>query len=134
MEKTREKLSHFIQYMTQALLFFFIVSILVCVMLLLFHIASYCIKLLLSKCIEHSDFRLILLNVVMPCATKFGMHVVSCICYLFFCFRVTEAYLWHCHPVTIDSSFQCSLCEDLRSNFHCLCFEYVGNAEMPLVL
>lgn len=114
--------------------FFFIVSILVCVMLLLFHIASYCIKLLLSKCIEHSDFRLILLNVVMPCATKFGMHVVSCICYLFFCFRVTKAYLWHCHPVTIDSSFQCSLCEDLRSNFHCLCFEYVGNAEMPLVL
>lgn len=122
---------------TSSCFFFFSLSLFWCVscfFCLTQHWASYCIKLLLRKCIEHSDFRLILLNVVVPCATTFGMHVVSCVCYLFFCFRVTKAYLWHCHPVTIDSSFQGSLCEDLRSNFHCLCFKYVGNAEMPLVL
>lgn len=120
----KQKKSCRISYNTwHKLLFFFSLSLFWCVscfFCLTQHWASYCIKLLLRKCIEHSDFRLILLNVVVPCATTFGMHVVSCICYLFFCFRVTKAYLWHCHPVTIDSSFQGSLCEDLRSNFHCL--------------
>lgn len=126
-----------ISYNTSHKLFFFSLSLFFCVscsFCLTQHWASYCIKLLLSKWIEHNNFRLILLNVVVSCATTFGMHVVSCICYLFFCFRVAKAYLWHCHPVTIDSSFQCALCEDLRSNYHCLCFKYVGNAEMPLVL
>lgn len=72
---------------------------------------------------------------VWPNTSRHARRVVHLLSALMFpCHKGLPVTLSCCHYRQHIKSFQRFLSEDVRSNFHYLCFTYVGNAEVPLVL